>query len=461
MTPRHALLWLVSSALMLAPAAAAAAAAERVGEVIFVQSVATAQQPGAAPRFLEKGTALQEGDVISTAAKGFAVIGFRDGTKMTLRPNTTFAIDKLRHDAGEESGVFRLLKGGVRALTGLIGKRNPQGMEVNTSTAMIGIRGTSFDARLCDEDCVREDASATRKAGQTSPESIVARVAVVSGSAVAVGSGTGAEARVLTRGSPLFNGDTIRTQKASYAVLAFRDQSKITVIADSELKLENVRLPMANVEGGSFGVRVIRGGMRALTGLLAKSNPKAVSFSTQTATIGIRGTGLDILYTQFCFTPQDCVTLATIAHIWQGPPIDLNVDGQQLVIDADQTGVHSPDRKFLALVIFRPVLTEPRPDQVDVDFDNLFGTEDIKVTLGLVVGMRDGHILFCAIGGDCIDLGPDEAGWLPPARNRPIRLTPYPNFLRNDEFPYPEIFDERSFRVLERLNPGALICEIR
>ena len=182
------LLWL---ALMLmagsASAAAPSAAAGPIGEVAFVQGVATAQRAGEGPRFLAKGEALHETDTVSTGAKGFALITLKDGTKLTLRPNTVFSLDRFRHDAGEESALFKLVKGGVRALTGLVGRRNPRGVEFTTATATIGIRGTSFDARLCEGDCAEEQRRVARKTREVHPELIVARVAVLSGTATAIG----------------------------------------------------------------------------------------------------------------------------------------------------------------------------------------------------------------------------------------------------------------------------------
>src|ERR1051325_4914353 len=94
------LLWLPR---LLACRVAAAADAERVGEVQEVSGVASAQRPGAPDSFLAKGEALFEGDVISTSNTGYVQLVLKDGTKMTLRPNTIFALDRLRHDAGEES----------------------------------------------------------------------------------------------------------------------------------------------------------------------------------------------------------------------------------------------------------------------------------------------------------------------------------------------------------------------
>src|SRR5688572_9963532 len=223
----------------IAPASAAETAPAAVGEVTFVQGIATAQTPGAPPRFLQKGEPLHEGEVVSTGGQGYAIIAFKDGTKFTLRPNTAFAIERYRQTAGSESAAFRLLKGGLRAVTGLISKRDPKAVEVRSANATIGIRGTSFDARLCEGECNEEQARTARKAPAAKPELVIARVAVLTGSAQAIAAG--GQSRALAVGSALFNGDSVRTDKASHALIAFRDRSKVTVIADSEFKIEDVR----------------------------------------------------------------------------------------------------------------------------------------------------------------------------------------------------------------------------
>src|SRR5688572_24780194 len=78
----------------VAPASAAQLAAAAIGDVTFVQGVATAQTPGAPPRFLQKGEPLYEGEVVNTGGQGYAIIAFKDGTKFTLRPNTSFVIER-------------------------------------------------------------------------------------------------------------------------------------------------------------------------------------------------------------------------------------------------------------------------------------------------------------------------------------------------------------------------------
>jgi len=400
--------------------------------------------------------------VVNTGGQGYALIGFKDGTKFTLRPNTSFAIERYRQTAGSESAAFRLLKGGLRAVTGALSKRDPKAIEISTTTATIGIRGTQFDARVCEGgECAEEQKRSGSKVPTPKPDLVVARVALLTGTAQVVTAG--GQPRSLSVGAALFNGDSVRTDKASHAVLAFRDRSKVTVIADSEFKLEDVRFTGARSESGNFAVRIIRGGVRALTGLLATNNPKAVTFGITTAVIGLRGTGFDSYVGQHCSTPTVCA-LAAFNNTWQ-KVTELRVGDRVLSVEENQTGVFSPSANLLTLLTTTPEFPDPaapRPDRVDVDFETLFAsTFQEQPGAGLHVGMRgEGEIILQGPGG-FIFLAGDEAGWLPAGQGVPLRITPNWAVIMNGNLPAPESFDERSTRVLELLNPGDVICEIR
>jgi hypothetical protein len=437
---------------------AAAIAQQPAGEVIYAHGITSVQRAGQEARFVAKGDPLQEGDVISTGGRGFAVIGLRDGSKMTLRPDTSFAIDKFSDSVGQESVLLRLVKGGVRALTGLVAKRNPRSVQVTTATSTIGIRGTSFDTRICGTDCQTE---ARTKAGAAVSDLLVARIAAHAGTGTIVG--PDGQARPIKIGGDLFNGDTVRTDKGAYAVLAFRDRSKVTVIAESEFKLEDVRFKGPQADSGNFIVRVVRGGARVLTGVLAKREPKTVRVNMLTAVIGVRGTGFDNRIALDCVA--GACSDAVFAYTWEGA-IAIQVGDRSLLIETDRAGVYNPAQDRLVLLDKVPQFffdeTAPRPDKVDVDFDKLFGLIGVGYPPGVYVSMRDGRVEFCGKAG-CVELGPDEAGYLGEGAVTPVRIA-QPPFLLDDPFPTPEKFDEQTIRLLEVLNPGggpgAPICEM-
>ena len=129
------------------------ATAQTVGEVEFSRGAGFAQTATQTPRTLGKGLVLREGDRLTTADGAAAIIKLADGTRMTLRPNSEVVLQQYRftESAPDNSMVMQLLRGGFRAITGLISKNSPNAASIRTSTATIGIRGTDFDARLCDQ----------------------------------------------------------------------------------------------------------------------------------------------------------------------------------------------------------------------------------------------------------------------------------------------------------------------
>jgi len=138
-------------------AAAGAAAQDSAGTVTHLSGTLSVIRPDGAVRILSQKSAVAPGDTLTTQRDSYAQINFADGSSMTMRPNTqmkiesyTFVQDKPQAD----NSLFRLLKGGLRTVTGLIGKRgNMDAYRIGTSTATIGIRGSSGDTLDCTQGC--------------------------------------------------------------------------------------------------------------------------------------------------------------------------------------------------------------------------------------------------------------------------------------------------------------------
>ncbi len=100
---------------------------------------------------------VEEGERVLTEANAELVIKMVDGAVLALRPNsqvliTTYRFTQNDKQAKEDSSVVQLVKGALRSVTGLIGKRNPAAVQVRTITATVGIRGTDFELVLVEED---------------------------------------------------------------------------------------------------------------------------------------------------------------------------------------------------------------------------------------------------------------------------------------------------------------------
>ena len=105
---------------------------------------------------LNRNDVLQSGDVIKTMQLSNAQIRMNDESLIALRPGTEFKIDEFRFDGkqdGSERGFFSLIKGGLRTVTGAVGRANRENYKVTTPSATIGIRGTHYTLVHCQDDC--------------------------------------------------------------------------------------------------------------------------------------------------------------------------------------------------------------------------------------------------------------------------------------------------------------------
>lgn len=146
---------LVTFALM-ACLAQTVLAASAVGRVVFATGQAVAVDADGAQRILHRGDDVYAGDTLKTTASGRLQVSFIDGGYISVQPDSEYQIEKYKYSGkqdGTESAVFRLIKGGVRAVTGLIGKKHHDAFKVQTAAATIGIRGTGFNTRICQGDC--------------------------------------------------------------------------------------------------------------------------------------------------------------------------------------------------------------------------------------------------------------------------------------------------------------------
>lgn len=447
--------------LLLAGAAliaAGAAHAQDAATVTATNGTVVVQKRDGSVRSVAPGSTVQQGDVIITQPNSTARVKFSDGGDLSVAPNSQLRIDQYSFENAapqKDNMVLSLLKGGLRTVTGLVGKRGDrEAYKVQTSTATIGIRGTEFIAALCDEQCVKEAASApvTPRASDTE---VVARVAVLDGEASATG--TAAGARALKAGSPIYEGDVIETRARSHAVLVFADQGRVTVQPETRFAVERFRYAAARPEQGSSVVRILKGGVRALTGLIGRRNPQGYQVQTATATIGIRGTGFDAYCSGNCETgaqppgpkpagPQDG---GLFVSTWQDQVFIVNASGTYPVREGEIFYVASPDAPPTPLSELPPFMRDapgPRPDQVEINMQQLFGPGPENAGGGLYVLVKDG-IIVLVHGQQILEVGRGESAYAGFAPGELYRLPAPPPVLQFYEGQLPPL-----------TLPGGLIC---
>lgn len=96
---------------------------------------------------LRQGTPVEAGDVLQTAASSSVQLSMTNGEQLFLRGDTRMVIDSYvppasRQDPGRS--FYTLVRGGLRAITNTLVRRNLDSYRINTPVATIGIRGTHF-----------------------------------------------------------------------------------------------------------------------------------------------------------------------------------------------------------------------------------------------------------------------------------------------------------------------------
>ncbi len=131
--------------------------AEPAATVVSLVGTVAAQSPGGKVRILCQDATLSTQDTVTTQRDSYVRLRFSDGGQITLRPQTALRVDSYHYDAAkpaQDTLVFNLLKGGMRAISGLIGHRgNPDAYKAQAGVATIGIRGTRYGLLLCNDNC--------------------------------------------------------------------------------------------------------------------------------------------------------------------------------------------------------------------------------------------------------------------------------------------------------------------
>lgn len=177
-----------------------AATVSPAGIAQFIAGQVSVRGPDGKTDVLLKGKDIESGQAILTGPNGRAQVRFSDGGLVSLQPNTELKIANYvdKGDPREDRFLVDFLSGSMRAITGLIGKRNRANYKIITATSTIGIRGSGFSATY------NADGSMTVTAEKDGIEVCSGGVCVglVAGESVRVTSSSTAPVRTIDRASP-------------------------------------------------------------------------------------------------------------------------------------------------------------------------------------------------------------------------------------------------------------------
>jgi hypothetical protein len=130
------------------------AATKPAGKIVLLIGKASVVSVDGKPRKLKRGVSFFEGDTFETQKKSFVKLKYTDGGVMLLRPGTKLVVEAFKNpEKGVGKSVFNLVKGGLRAVTGAVAKKDPSSFKLKTPVATLGVRGTDYTVRYCKGDC--------------------------------------------------------------------------------------------------------------------------------------------------------------------------------------------------------------------------------------------------------------------------------------------------------------------
>lgn len=182
-------------------------------------------------------------------------------------------------------------------------------------------------------------ASTAPSAGAATPNANVAGAGIVMqvrGEVTVIRAGGSVK---LVEGDNIREGDTISTPVGASVLLQLSDDAKLLVRAGTTVRLTQI-VNDGPVEKRSQFIELTLGALRYVTGALGKLQPQAVRFKTPTASVGIRGTDIDIVYT---ITTRSLQPAGTYVRVNTGA-VDLNgSDGSVVALNVNEQATAAPE----------------------------------------------------------------------------------------------------------------------
>lgn len=103
-------------------------------------------QRGAEALAAQPGTAVRQGDVVSTGPASAVGITMKDNSVLTAGPKSTLQMDRFSFDSRTQKGTMQatLKRGSLSGISGAIARNSPEAVQFKTSSITLGVRGTHF-----------------------------------------------------------------------------------------------------------------------------------------------------------------------------------------------------------------------------------------------------------------------------------------------------------------------------
>lgn len=152
---------------------------------------------------------------------------------------------------------------------------------------------------------------------------------------------------VAATGAELRLGMRVITGVDGRAVLTFADGQTVLLVPNSVFWIKDYRYARNQPRENRSATELLKGGMRFISGAMAKETPEAVKIETPVATIGIRGTDFTVALGSLCLLVREGAIIVTAG-------------GKSLIAKAGQI-VFVPDAGKPPRLIPAPELRAPCP----------------------------------------------------------------------------------------------------
>ncbi|NKB60959.1 MAG: hypothetical protein GKR95_11635 [Gammaproteobacteria bacterium] len=106
--------------------------------------------------------------------------------------------------------------------------------------------------------------------------------------------------RTLEIGSAIYEGDLLVTGPRDFAVVVMVDQTRFTLKPGTSFEIKEVK---AQTDSARVFTNLLKGGLKVVTGQVAKTQPENFSINTTLGSIGVRGTRFDVW---LCLDDREC-----------------------------------------------------------------------------------------------------------------------------------------------------------
>ena len=152
---------------------------------------------------------------------------------------------------------------------------------------------------------------------------------------------------VAATGAELRLGMRVITGLDGRAVLTFADGQTVLLVPNSVFWIKDYHYARNQPRENRSTTELLKGGMRFISGTMAKETPEAVKIETPVATIGIRGTDFTVALGSLCLLVREGAIIVTAA-------------GRSLVVEAGQI-VFVQDARTPPRLVSPPELRAPCP----------------------------------------------------------------------------------------------------